>query len=85
MREWWRWWDLTCFSGIGCWIFELFSLVVAKGGAAVVVADDVVRIDGDLAAASGGVDDVLGDGVAAGVATQPLDDGDSFFDAGSEM
>ena len=62
---------------------EFFPLVVAKCDSAVVVFDDVIRVDWNFSTASRAVDHVLGDGVARSVATQPLDDFDAFLDTGS--
>lgn len=47
--------------------------------------DEVLGVDGDFSAAAGGIDDVLGDGVAAGVAAEAFDDIDSFGNSGAEV
>lgn len=47
--------------------------------------DDVLRVDGDFSAATGAVDDELGDGVAGGVTAEAFDDLDAFGHAGAEV
>lgn len=60
-------------EGRGRWgfrVLEDFALEVADEGALFVAHEDVVGVDRDFAAAAGGVDDELGDGVAGGVAAE---------------
>ena len=64
---------------------EDLVFVIADECDPVVAVDEVVRVDGNLAAAAGGVDDELGDGVAGGVAAELFDDFDAFSDAGAEV
>ena len=61
------------------------ALEVAQHHLAGRLADQVLRHDRDLAAAAGRVDHVGRDGIAAGVAAQPLDDLDALADRGAEM
>ncbi len=69
----------------GFGVFEDFAFVVADEGALFVAHEDVVGVDGDFAAASGSVDDELGDGVAGGVAAEGFDDFNAFVDGGAEV
>ena len=64
---------------------ELLALVVAESDATVVVTHHVVGIDGDFSSSLRAIDDVLGDGIAGGVATQAFDDTDAFVDTGSQV
>ena len=64
---------------------ELFSFVISQDGAFVVLFDDVLRVDWNLAAAAGAVDDELRDGVAGGMTAEAFDDLDSFGDSGAEV
>ena len=70
-------------SGLG--ILENFSFVVSDHDLLVVVIEDVAGIDRHLAAAAGGVDDVLWDGVTSGVTAQPFNDLDPFRDRSAQV
>ena len=69
----------------GFWVFEDFAFVVADEGALFVAHEDVVGVDGDFAAAAGGVDDELGNGVAGGVAAKGFDDFNALVDGGAKV
>ncbi len=73
------------FGDGGFGVFEDFAFVVADEGALFVAHEDVVGVDGDFAAAAGGVDDELGDGVAGGVTAEGFDDFNAFVDGGAEV
>ncbi len=60
-------------------------LVVAQQQVVAVAADDVFRLEGDLAAAAGGVDHVVGHRVARRVAPQALDDLHALGDRRAEV
>ena len=60
-------------------------LVVAEHDLVVRVRDEVVRHDRDLPAAAGRIHDVLGDGVAGGVAAEPLHDLETLADRRPEV
>ncbi len=74
-------------DAFGHWlgVFEDFAFVVPDDDAFVIVLEDVFGVYGDFASASWGVDDVLGDGVAGGVAAHGFHDFDAFTDGGSEV
>jgi len=59
--------------------------VVAEEDALAVVRDDGDGIDGDFAAAARGVNDVLRDGVAGGVAAERFDDLDALANGGTKV
>lgn len=59
-------------------IFEDAAFVVADDDFFAVLVEDVAGINWDFAAAAGGVDDELGDGVAGGVAAKAFDDFKAF-------
>jgi hypothetical protein len=61
------------------------ALEVAQDDLVVRVADQVVGHDRDLAAAAGGVHDVLRHGIAGGVAAQALHDLDALADRRAEV
>lgn len=87
--------QLGYFDGEGFWeerggvggfgVFEDFAFVIPDDDAVVVSAEDVFGADGDFAAAAGGIDDVLGDGVAGGMASEFIDDLEALSDAGTEV
>src|SRR5438067_13224559 len=62
----------------GLGILEDFPFVIPDHDFFVVVIENVTRIDRDLAAAAGSVDDKLGNSVTRGVTAQPLDNLDAF-------
>jgi hypothetical protein len=66
-------------------ILEDATLEIANEDSAGLAGERVAGIDGDFAAASRGVDDVLGHGVAGGVAAEGLHDLESLLDAGPEV
>src|SRR5690606_30355924 len=66
-------------------VFEDLSFVVADNDAIGVVAENVFGADRHFAAAAGSVDDVGGDGVAAGVSAELFHDVESFSHAGAEV
>src|SRR5258706_15987231 len=66
-------------------VLKDFAFVIADDDAIGVAADDVIGIDGDFAAATGSVDDVLGDGITGGVSAEALHDFQAFADAGAEV
>ena len=68
----------VCVSGLG--IFEDFSFVIAEDDFFIVVIQNIARINRNLPAPAGGVDDELRHGVTGGVAAQAFDDLDSFRD-----
>jgi hypothetical protein len=69
----------------GFGVFEDFAFVVADDDAVVIAAEDVFGADGDFAAAAGCIDDVLGDGVAGGMAAEFIHDLEALSDAGAEV
>lgn len=66
-------------------IFKHPAFVVAESDAAGSGVDQVVRIDRDLAAASGAVDHELRNGITCGVAAQTFDDGDTLGEGRPEV
>src|SRR2546423_6226197 len=64
--------------GAGLGIFEDLAFVVTDHDFFLVVIKDVTGVDRDFAAATGSVDDELGNAVAGGVATQRFDDLDAL-------
>ena len=66
-------------------IVELFPFVVAQGHAAIVMVDNIVRINRDLTATARTIDNVLRDSVAAGVAAEAFDDFNALGDTGAQM
>lgn len=62
---------------------EFFSFVIAEYDFAFVPRDDVVWIEGDLAASAGSIEDVLWKGVAAGVTSKVFDEVESCLDGGA--
>ena len=54
-------------------VFENAAFKISEDDFFLVVIDDIARIHWDLAATSGGIDDELGNRVAAGVATEGFD------------
>ena len=55
-------------------VFENAAFKIAEDDFFLVVVDDIARIHRDLAATSWGIDDELGNCVAAGVASEGFDD-----------
>ena len=64
---------------------KLLALIIAQGDTLGILFHNVVWINGDFAATSGAVDHILGNGIAAGVAAQPLDNLNALVDTGAEV
>ena len=60
-------------------------LEIAQDDISIVASDEVFGLQRDFPASTGSINDISGNGVAGGMATQTSDERDALFDTGAEV